>query len=113
MRVHLLVAVLFTSSACAVLSPTRPSDGPYRFGGSISEFRDGITGAPIRNAELVVVSGVNTHAHATTDASGHFAFHNLERGRFVLSIAAPGYVGVSPVVDLYRDTDADFGLAPR
>lgn len=112
-RLRVLAAALLASSACAVSSPVVPSPGPWRFSGSISELSGGRTVAPISNAELVVVSGVNVNARTTTDASGRFMFHSLDSGRFTVSIAASGYVGVNPVVDLYRDIDANFGLVPR
>ncbi|MGE3957122.1 MAG: carboxypeptidase-like regulatory domain-containing protein [Vicinamibacterales bacterium] len=113
MRLRLLSAVLLTTSACAAPSPTVPSAGPWRFTGNILELNGGRVGAPIANADLVVVSGVNKNAHATTDGKGRFVFPRLDSGRFTVSIAAPGYVSNAPVVDLYRDVDANFGLIPR
>jgi len=40
-------------------------------------------------------------------------YDSLERGRFTISIAAPGFVSVSPVVDLYRDIEVNFALTAR
>ncbi|MBS1816390.1 MAG: carboxypeptidase regulatory-like domain-containing protein [Acidobacteria bacterium] len=113
MRVRLLLALLLTTSACATNVPSAPSSGPYRFTGNILELSSGRTIAPIPNAELVVVSGSNVNARTLTDDSGHFSFDGLDSGRFTVSIEAPGYVGVAPVVALYRDIDANFGLVRR
>ena len=106
----ILLAALLTSS-CTRLSPFAPTEGPFRFSGTVSA----LTGAhsPIRGAELVVIKGVNTNTKVLSDASGRYMFDGLERGRFTISIAAPGFVSVSPVVDLYRDIEVNFALTPR
>jgi hypothetical protein len=70
-------------------------------------------GAPLTGAELIIVSGANANTRVTSDASGHYAFDALESGRFTVSIGAPGYVTATPVVDLYRDIEANFALSAR
>jgi hypothetical protein len=37
-------------------------------------------------------------------------FEQLESGRINVVIEAPGFVSASPIVDLYHDTEVDFGL---
>lgn len=58
----------------------------------------------------MVVNGVNLYAKVTTDAAGRYVFPALDSGRFSVAITAPGFVTVTPVVDLYQDTDVSFGL---
>ena len=48
------------------------------------------------------IAAWNTAATVTSDGAGHYAFDSLESGRFTVSIAAPGYVSVTPVVALFR-----------
>ena len=107
------LCALLAASACAVPSPLDPSDGPFRFSGTISGIAGGRLGAPIAGAVIKVVKGVNAEARTSTDAGGRFAFDHLETGRFTVEVTAPGYVAVLPVVDLYRDVDATFALQPR
>jgi hypothetical protein len=68
---------------------------------------------PIGGAELIVIEGVNINARATSDASGHYIFESMERGRFTINVGAPGFVGVNPIVDLYSDIEVNFALKPR
>ena len=70
-------------------------------------------GGPIVGAELTVVSGVNINAAVRTDMSGRYIFAGLESGRFTVAVVAPGYRSAQPVVDLYRDTEANFALPPQ
>jgi hypothetical protein len=114
MRLKILVIALLATSACATSSsPTTPSSGPWRFSGTVSGM-DGVRmSGPIAGAELTVVSGVNVNAKVRSDASGHYTFDNLDEGRFTVAIAAPGYVSAAPIVDLYRDIEANFVLKPQ
>ena len=104
----LALVVGMLCAACAQQSlPLEPSSsGPYDLSGTISS----MTGGPIAGARLTVQSGVNMDKQTITDATGHYAFDNLESGRFTVVIDAPGFVSVSPVVDLFRDIEANFGL---
>ncbi len=102
-----VAAVAFAASACTgTAAPLAPSSGPWRFSGTVST----ISGAPISGAEFIVVDGVNVGARATSDAGGRFVFHELESGRFTVTIGAPGFVSVTPVVDLFTDLDVNFAL---
>jgi carboxypeptidase family protein len=110
MRV-LVVLFLLAASACTSATPVTPTDGTWSFSGTVSG-RDGDrVGAPIPNAELTVIDGVNLNAKVRSDAAGRYAFDALESGRFTVSIQAPGYVSATPVVNLYRDTEVNFALA--
>ena len=110
MRLHVLLVALLTTSACAASSPLTPSEGTWRFSGTISAM-DGLrVGSPIAGAQLTVVSGVNTDAKVTSDATGHYVFPSLESDKFTVTIAAPGYVSITPIVDLYGDMEVNFAL---
>ncbi len=112
MRLRLSCLALLAASACT--SPgVAPSSSTWRFSGTVSAVDGGRVTGPVPGAELTVVSGVNLHATVTSDAQGHYVFPPLAKGRFTLEVAAPGYHGASPVVDLYRDTEVNFGLTPR
>jgi hypothetical protein len=110
MRPYVLVSALLVTSACTQTAPLAPAPGPWRFSGMVS----GVVGAgvftPIAGAELVVIDGVNVNARTVSDPSGRYVFEALATGRFTLSISAPGYIGATPVVDLYQDTAANFAL---
>jgi hypothetical protein len=67
-------------------------------------------GQPVPNADVLVTIDDQTRARTTTDGSGHYAFSTLQAGRFTLRISAPGFVTLTPLVDLDRDMRADFAL---
>jgi len=67
-------------------------------------------GAPVVGAQLTMNSGDEVRARTTTDDSGHYAFNELETGRFNLTISAPGFATLTPSVDLDRDLQADFAM---
>jgi hypothetical protein len=113
MRLIVFLIALLTTSACTAPAPLAPSEGPFQFSGTVSALDGSRTGGPIAGAELTVVDGVNLHARVTSDAAGRYVFSGLESGRFAVSIAAPGFVGVVPVVDLYRDIEVNFALKPQ
>src|SRR5262245_26768420 len=110
-RLSILLFVIVTAGAgCKEFldpeSPVRPSNGAWRLSGTVSS----TSGAPIAGARLTVQEGTNKDARVSSDGSGHFAFERLESGRFKVIIEAPGFVSVTPVVDLYWDIDVDFAL---
>jgi hypothetical protein len=113
MRLQVLLVALLTASACAGPSPVAPSEGTWKFSGNISALDGTRPAGPIAGAELTVVSGVNMNAKVTTDNAGNYVFPSLDSGRFTVTIAKPGYVSATPVVDLYRDTEVNFALQPR
>ena len=112
MRLSILVVACLGASACA-LPPMAPTQGPWRFSGTVSRIVGSQLGSPIAGAELTVLSGVNANVTVTTDDSGRYVFTALERDKFTVVIAAQGYVPVNPVVNLYRDVEANFALKPQ
>lgn len=106
--------VLAAAAACAspvALSPS--STGPWRFTGTVSGIGGPSGFTPIAGAQLTVVDGVNINTKVTSDGAGRYAFDGLQGGRFTVSITAAGYLGITPVVELFRDTDANFALKPQ
>ena len=59
---------------------------------------------------MTMNSGDEVRARTTTDDSGHYAFNGLETGRFNMTISAPGFVSLTPKVNLDRDMRADFAI---
>jgi hypothetical protein len=113
MRLRILLTALLTASACVAQSPLEPITGPLQFSGTIYRVEGSQVGAPIAGADLTVMTGVNANAKATTNGSGRYVFNGLEGGSFTVFIAAPGYVTATPVVNLFRHTEANFGLKPE
>jgi hypothetical protein len=111
MRVVALVCAVLAASGCVQPVPGSPSAGPWRFAGSVWALEGAASAGPVTGAELTVIHGVNKDATVRTDEAGHYEFLALESGRFTLAIAARGYVTVTPVVELYRDTEANFALS--
>lgn len=113
MRPIFLLLLLCLCQACADVSTLAPTLGTLRFSGSVSALANARVGDPIAGARLTVIDGANSNHTVSSDGRGRFEFTNLESGRFTVAIAAPGYVSATPVVDLYRDIDVNFGLSPR
>ena len=114
MRLKILAVALLTASACSrSSSPVAPSQGPLRFSGTVSALQGGHIGGPIVGAEFTVVKGVNLNAKTVSDSTGHYVFDMRESGRFTFVLSAPGYASTTPIVDLYRDMQADFVLKPK
>jgi hypothetical protein len=101
----LVLAGLLAAGACTG-NLVRPSNGAWRLSGTI----DSTAAIPIAGARLTVQEGANRDAQATSDASGRYSFARLESGRFTIVIDAPGFVSVTPVVDLYEDLEVNFAL---
>lgn len=112
MRLSILFLALLATSGCA-LPPVTPSAGPWRFSGTVQRVVGNQLGGPIPGAELTVLSGPNSNATVTTDETGRYAFTGLEGDKFTVAVAAPGYVSAKPVVNLFRDVEANFALSPR
>ena len=99
-------------------SPTGPnSEAPQtaNLSGRVTE-----TGAsavlPIAGAVLTIDDGANAGKTATTNANGEYAFNELRRETFAVSVSAGGYVTRGFSVDLGADVTRDFSLsliAPR
>ena len=70
-------------------------------------------GGPIAGAQLTVVSSTTEVERVRSDTAGRFVFASLASGGFTLTITAPGYVGVAPAIELYKDMEVNFALAPR
>lgn len=108
--VLILAAVVMAAAGCSEFfhpdSPVEPSNGAWRLSGSVST----TSGTPIAGARLTVQEGANKDARASSDGAGRFLFDRLESGRFKVIIDAPGYVSVTPIVELYWDIDVDFAL---
>jgi hypothetical protein len=108
-----LLMVLLAASACTRTTPLEPSPGPWRLSGTVSGITSPGVFVPLGGATLTVIDGVNLDARTTSDAAGRYAFEALAGGRFTLWITAPGYSDVTPVVELFRDTGANFALPPQ
>ena len=103
----MLVAGMIAVAGCAEpLSPVTPSNGAWRFSGTISS----TARVPIAGALLTVQEGPNKGTRAASDVAGRFLFERLEAARFKVVIEAPGFVSVTPIVDLRWDVDVDFSL---
>jgi len=111
--VFFLLLLLCLCQACADVPTLAPSRGTLRFSGSVSALSNARVGDPIAGAQLTVISGANSNQTVSSDSRGRFEFTNLDSGRFTVAIAASGYVSATPVVDLYRDIEANFALSPR
>jgi hypothetical protein len=111
-KVLLFLPALLMTAACSMPSPIAPSNGPWRFSGTISAMDGSRIGGPIAGAELTVLDGLGG-PKTRSDAFGHYVLVGLETGRFTVTIVAPGYVSATPIVDMYRDTDANFALEPQ
>jgi hypothetical protein len=110
MRWSLVLIALVTMCGCAAPAPVAPSDGLWKFSGTVSAMDGRQVAGPIAGARLTVVGGASGAVSVTSDASGHYVFEQLESGRINVVIEAPGFVSASPIVDLYHDTEVDFGL---
>ena len=113
MRLNLLLVAMLTTSACAASPSVSPSKGPWRLSGTVSAMDGPRIGGPIAGAQLTVIGGTTDVDKVSSDSAGRFVFGSVESGRFTLTITAPGYVGVAPVVELYKDMEVNFALAPR
>jgi hypothetical protein len=67
-------------------------------------------GAPIAGAQLTLTSDDEVKARATSDTSGSYVFSELETGRFLLTIAAPGFATLTPSVNLDGNMRANFAM---
>ena len=106
-RAAVLVVLTVSAAACAKSAPLAPTGtGPWRFSGTVGT----IASAPLEGAQRTVTDGVNLGAQVRTDAAGRYAFTSLEGGRFTVTIAAPGFLSVTPVVDLFTDLEVNFAL---
>jgi hypothetical protein len=103
-RAALALALALTAVSCK--GPLSLSNGEWQFTGTVRT----LSGAAITGADLVVLNGPNQGVEVTTDAAGHYVFPRLESGRFTMTIDAPGFVRVNPIVDLYHDLDVTFAL---
>jgi hypothetical protein len=113
MRVTVLLAAFLATCACSNSAPLEPSQGSWRFSGTIYALDGSRIGGPIAGAQLTVIDGVNLNASVASDGQGRYLFPSLEGGKFTVRIAAPGYASITPVVRLTGDTDADFALTPQ
>ena len=94
--VLVLVVSAMAVAGCTVPAPVTPSIGAWRLSGTVAS----TAGVPITGARLTVQEGANKNARVASDASGRFLFERLESGRFKIIIDAPGFVSVTPVVEL-------------
>jgi hypothetical protein len=113
MRPTFLLIALLTGSACAAPPTVAPSPGPWRLSGTVSAMDGGRVGGPIAGAQLTVSTGATDVEKVRSDTAGRFVFASLASGGFTLTITAPGYVGVAPPIELYKDMEVNFALAPR
>ena len=104
--VLVLAASAMAAAGCTIPPPVAPSNGEWRLSGTVTS----TAGAPIAGARLTVQEGANRDARVSADRSGRFVFERLESGKFKVIIEAPGFVSVTPVVELFWDIDVDFAL---
>jgi hypothetical protein len=110
MRLAAVLTALLTTTACT-LEPLAPAEGPLQLSGLVTEL-DGLRNdSPIAGARVRVVSGVNLDRSVTSDGDGRFLLDDLESGRFILEIAADGYIPATPVILIGpQSVDATFAL---
>jgi hypothetical protein len=113
LRLNVLLITLLATSACHLPDPLTPSNGPWRLSGTIFAVDGTRLGTPLAQAQLTLVSGASANTVVFTDAGGHYVFPPLESGRVSVNISAPGFVSVTPAIDLYSDLQLDFALKPR
>ena len=109
-RVLLLVVAVCATACSFNSSPVSPAGTTWRLRGTILIVSGGHLAGPIPGARLMVQDGANKGAQVTSDASGRYAFTDLEEGRFTMLIEARGFVSVAPLVDLSSDIEVDFAL---
>ena len=109
-RFVVLMTALLVTSACAAATSVPASPGPWQFSGTVFATDGQQIGAPVPGARLTVEDADAVRASTTTDAAGRYAFNALEAGRFTLTISAPGFVTLTPGLNLDRDIRADFAL---
>jgi hypothetical protein len=112
-RLNVLVITLLAAAACKPPEPLTPSNGPWRLSGTIFAVDGSRLGTPLAQARLAIVSGASANTTVSTDTAGHYLFPTLESGRVSMNISAPGFVSVTPAIDLYSDLELDFALKPR
>jgi hypothetical protein len=106
-----MIVGLFATTACATSSANlSPSTGPWQLLGTVFAMEGSVVGSPVPGAQLTMTSGGEIRGRATTDGSGRYAFDPLQAGNFVLTISAPGFVNLTPSVNLDRDMRADFAI---
>jgi hypothetical protein len=105
-----LAAVLAVMPACSAPTTVAPSTGPWRFSGTVFAMNEQALGAPIAGAQLTLSRNDQVRGRATSDLSGHFVFNALETGGFRLTISAPGFATLTPIVNLDGDLRTDFAL---
>jgi hypothetical protein len=113
MRLKGLLALLFVTSACTSSAPLAPSNGPWRFSGTVSRLDGSRVAGPIAGAQLTLTNSTGLNVKAASDSDGRYVFSGLATGRFTIVVEARGYVRITPEVNLYRDTEANFALQPQ
>ena len=107
--IAILLFSLF-STACSTPVSATIVDGPWQLSGTVFAMDGSVVGGPVSGAQLTMIRGEEVRASTTTDAVGHYAFTGLETGSFKLTISAPGFVRLTPLVNLDRDIKADFAI---
>ncbi len=104
------LAIVLMATACSTPVGASLSQGPWQFTGTVFGMDGPVVGAPVAGAQLTMSTGEDVRASTTTDTSGHYVFNGLETGSFTLTISAPGFVRLTPLVNLNRDIRADFAI---
>jgi hypothetical protein len=74
--------------------------------------RDSATGLVIPGATVEVITGANSGAELTSDATGAYAFAALQAGTFSIQGIASGYPAATQTIALTGDTNVDVTLTP-
>jgi hypothetical protein len=103
------ITILLAAGACTSRA-VAPSPGPWQFSGTLLALDGQVVGPGVAGAQMTLTAGDVVKANTTSDPSGHYVFSDVETGRFTLTISAPGFVTLTPAVNLDRNMAADFGL---
>src|ERR1035437_3781923 len=85
------IALLLLLACCLFALPATPLLAQSTFGSILGTVHD-TTGAVVEGAQVTLVNtGTTAARNFTTDASGDYAFKNIEVGRYTLTISATGF----------------------
>jgi hypothetical protein len=99
-----------TTTSTVLTTTTIPSQTSFTVSGLIF---DASSGAPLRGADVEIISGVGAGRRFQSDNSGNYAMPNLSPGNLTMRVFSPGYsirdVGITIT---NADVRQDVGLTP-